>query len=228
MRSKAGTSIFNSILTFAALVLVALGCKSLSMPGAKMNMFETTNAQDGATRIKAKLGTDSVKVSRMEIHEDRMSIVVQDPAKPKNFDEYTYERGAVSGPKPVPAISFGNQELTADKSRLFDLNEVNLGLVPEVCRKAAEKAQIEDGKCETISVDWESASWTRSKAENDKIQADKRAEMQKQRRAGTYDAMKSMRESVGDLAVTWRVWIRGPRATKDFWVDPKGTVWDYH
>ena len=125
------------------------------------------------------------------------------------------------------AITFGNQELSADKSRLFDLNEVNLGLVPEVCRKAAEKAQIEDGKCETISVDWESASWTRSKAEN-KIQADKHAEMQKQVRAGKYDAMKSIRESVGDLAVTWRVWIRGPRATKDFWVDPKGTVWDYH
>jgi len=228
MRSKAGNSIFISISTFAALVLVALGCKSLVIPGAKMNMFEKTNAQDGATKIKAKLGTDNVKVSRMEIHEDRMSIVVQDPAKPKNFDEYTYERGAVSGPKPVPAITFGNQELTADKSRLFDLNEVNLGLVPEVCRKAAEKAQIEDGKCENISVDWQSASWTRSKAENDKIQADKRAEAQKQMRAGKYDAMKSIRESVGDLAVTWRVWIRGPRATKDFWVDPKGTVWDYH
>lgn len=228
MHSKAGNSIFIFILTFAALFLVVLGCKSLSIPGAKMNMFEKTNAQDGAAKIKAKLGTGNVKVSRIEIHEDRMSIVVQDPAKPKNFDEYTYERGAISGPKPVPAMTLGNRELTADKSRLFDLSEVNLGLVPEVCRKAAEKAQIEDGKCETISVDWESASWTRSKEENDQIAANKRSEMQKQMRAGKYDAMKSIRESVGDLAVTWRVWIRGPRATKDFWVDPKGTVWDYH
>jgi len=47
-------------------------------------------------------------------------------------------------------------------------------------------------------------------------------------KAGKYDAMKSIRESGGDLVVTWRVWIRGPRATKDFWVDSKGTVWDYH
>jgi len=219
---------FMSFATMALLILVILGCKLASMPGAKMNMFEGTNAKDGAAKIKSKLAADNVKVSRMEIHEDRMSIVVQDPAKPKNFDEYTYERGTVSGPTPVPAMTVGNQEFTADKSRLFDLNEVNLGLVPEVCRKAAEKAQIEDGKCENISVDWESARWTRSKEENDKIQADNRAEMQKQVRAGKYDMMKTLRDRGNDLVVTWRVWIRGPRATKDFWVDAKGTVWDYH
>src|SRR6185436_10694184 len=92
----------KSIFTIAALILIVLGCKSL--PGAKMNMFEGTNAQDGATKVKAKLGVDNVKVSRMEIHEDRISIVVQDPAKPKNFDEYTYEKGSLSGPKPVPAM----------------------------------------------------------------------------------------------------------------------------
>jgi hypothetical protein len=226
--SKTAKSIFTSILTMAAMILVVLGCKSLSIPGAKMNMFEGTNAQEGATKVKAKLGVDKVKVSRMEIHEDRISIVVQDPAKPKNFDEYTYEKGALSGPKPVPAMTFGNQELTADKSRLFDLSEVNLGLVPDVCRKAVEKSQVEEGKCENISIDWESARWTRSKEENDRLAAAKDDERQKQLKAGKYDAMKSIRESGGDLVVTWRVWIRGPRATKDFWVDSKGTVWDYH
>ena len=41
------------------------------------------------------------------------------------------------------------------------------------------------------------------------------------------DQMKSIREAFSDLAVTWRVWIKGPRATKDFWVDAKGNVWDY-
>src|SRR5436190_13719081 len=143
-RSKTATSIITSMLTVAALILVVLGCKSLSLPGAKMNMFEGTNAQDGAAKVKAKLGVDNVKISRMEIHEDRISIVVQDPNKPKNFDEYTYEKGSLSGPKPVPAMTFGNQELTADKSRLFDLSEVNLGLVPDVCRKAAEKSQVEE------------------------------------------------------------------------------------
>src|SRR5262245_38386400 len=225
-KSTSVRSILISILTMVALILIVLGCKSL--PGSKMNMFEGTNAQDGAAKVKSKMEVDDVKVSRIEIHEDRMSITVQDPKKPKNFDEYTYEKGTLSGPKPVPAMTVGNQEFTADKSRLFSLSEVNLGMVPDVCRKAAEKSQIEDGKCENISVDWESARWTRSKEENDKIQADKRAEMEKQMRTGKMDAMKSIRESIGDLAVTWRVWIKGPRATKDFWVDPKGTVWDYH
>jgi hypothetical protein len=227
-KSKIATSSLTAVFTAAALILIVLGCKSLSMPGAKMNMFEGANAQDGATKVKAKLGVDHVKVSRIEINQDRISIVVQDPTKPKNFDEYTYEKGSLSGPKPVPAMTLGNQELTADKSRLFDLSEVNLGMVPDVCHKAVEKSQVEDGKCETISVDWQSARWTRSKEENDRLAAAKSNEMQRQMKAGKYDAMKSMRESGGDLVVTWRVWIRGPRATKDFWVDSKGTVWDYH
>jgi hypothetical protein len=98
----------TAIGTLCLLGLVTLACKSL--PGAKMNMFEGTNAQDGAAKVKAKLGVDPVKVSRIEIHEDRMSIVVQDPAKPKNFDEYTWEKGTLSGPKPVEAMVFGNQE----------------------------------------------------------------------------------------------------------------------
>jgi hypothetical protein len=218
--------ISTSVFMIGALILVVLGCKSL--PGTKMNMFESTNAADGAAKVKAKLGVENVRVSRIEIHSDRMSIVVQDPNKPKNFDEYTYEKGTLTGPKPVEAMTLGNQEFTADKSRLFDLSEVNLGMVPEVCRKAAEKAQVEDGKCENIGIDWESARWTRSKEENDRLAAAKKEEMQKQIRAGKYDMMKNIRDQAGDLVVTWRVWIRGPRATKDFWVDSKGTVWDYH
>jgi hypothetical protein len=225
---KAKKNIFTAVFVFGVLMLIVLGCKSLSVPGAKMNMFEGTNAQDGAAKIKAKLGVDEVKVSRMEIRQDRLSITVQDPKKPKNFDEYTYESGAVAGPTPVPAMTVGNQEFTADKSRLFNLSEVNLGLVPEVCRKAAERAQIEDGKCEIISVDWEHGSWTRSKEENDKLRAARKEELQKRVRSGTYDIEQNLRESGNDLVVTWRVWIKGPRATKDFWVDSKGTVWDYH
>jgi hypothetical protein len=221
-------NITTALLTLAAIILVGVACKYSSLPGARMNMFEGTNAQDGATKIKTKLGADSVKISRIEIHDDRMSIVVQDPKKPKNFDEYTYERGAVSGPTPVPAVTFGNQELTADKSRLFDLNDVNLGLVPDVCRKAAEKAQIEDGKCENIAVDWESPRWTRSKEENDKAWEQATEQRKKALLSGKGDPMKTLGESLEDLVVTWRVWIRGPRATKDFWVDAKGNVWDYH
>jgi hypothetical protein len=80
-----------SISSLCLLAIVGVACKLSSLPGARMNMFESTNAQDGAAKVKAKLGADSVKVSRIEIHEDRMSIVIQDPAKPKNYDEHLRE-----------------------------------------------------------------------------------------------------------------------------------------
>jgi hypothetical protein len=216
----------RTALTLLGLVgLLGLGCKSL--PGAKMNMFEGTNALDGAAKIKAKLGVNNVKVHRMSIREDKMEIVVQDPNKPKNFDEYIYEKGAVSGPKPVEALVLGNQEFTADKSRLFDLDEANLGAVADVCGKAVERAKVEEGKCEIISINWESARWTRSKEENDKKYAEAKEEKLRKARTGKLDFNEQLRKDFSDLAVTWRVWIKGPRATKDFWVDLKGNVWDY-
>ena len=55
----------------------------------------------------------------------------------------------------------------------------------------------------------------REKKENDRLAAAKKRRSTKQIRSGKYDAMKSIRESGGDLVVTWRVWIKGPRATKD-------------
>lgn len=210
------------------LILVGAACKLSSLTGGKMNMFEGTNAKDGAAKIKAKVGSDPLKVSRMEIHEDKLEIVVQDPNKPKNFDKYTYEKGAVKGPEPVEALVLGNQEFTADKSRLFDLSEVDLGALPSTCQKAAERAQIEQGKCETVSVDWEHASNTRTKAENEKRQADERADLQRQMKSGKMeDPMARTRRQFGDLAVTWRIWIKGPRATKYFWADPKGNLSDH-
>jgi len=164
---KTAEKLRTSFIALGLLGLVVLGCKSL--PGAKMNMFEATNAQDGATKLKTKLGTDSVKVSRISIHEDQESIVIQDPAKPKNFDEYTYSNGLVTGPKPVEALVIGNQEFTADKSRLFNLDDINLGAVPEVCRNAMQRAQIENGKPENISIDWQSIALTQTKEEKEKL-----------------------------------------------------------
>ena len=229
LESNSVAKLSTPIAALCLLAVAGLACKTLSsLPGAKMNMFEGTNAQDGAAKIKAKVGGDPVKVSHMEVHEDRLEIVAQDPNKPKNFDKYTYEKGIVKGPEPVEALVLGNQEFTADKSRLFDLSEVNLGAVPATCQKAAERAQIESGKCETITVDWESASNTRTKAENEKRKADEAAELQRQMKTGKMeDPMARLRRQMGDLAVTWRIWIRGPRATKYFWADPKGNLSDH-
>src|SRR6185295_2108497 len=109
----------DMIATLCLLGLVAIGCKlSSSLPGAKMNMFEGTNALDGANKVKQTLGVDDLKIKSISIHEDRLEITIQDPAKPKNFDEYTYAKGVLSGPKPVEALVLGDQEFTADKSKL--------------------------------------------------------------------------------------------------------------
>ena len=209
-------------------LIVVMACKLSSLPGQKMNMFEGTNARDGAAKIKAKLAVDAVKVSHIEIREDQLEVVVQDPRKPKNFDKYTYAAGIVTGPEPVQTMVIGNQELSADKMPLFNLDETNLGAVAEVCRKVTERAHVDGGKPDLISIDWEAASATRSKEENDKRWDDENEEFLRQVRQGKADPMARERKRASDLAVTWRVYIRGARMTKDFWVDLKGNVWDYH
>ena len=149
----------------------------------------------------------------------------QDPAKPKNFDEYTYANGVLTGPKPVEALVLGEQEFTADKSRLFSLSDTDLGLVPEVVRKASERAQVEDGKPELISIDWGHASLTQTKAEKEQRRADEAKEFERQARAGKMeDQFNKLQRRLSDLVVTWRVWIKGPRATKDYWFDAKGKL----
>ncbi len=206
------------------LAMVALSCK-LSSPDSTMNMFAGTNARDGAAKIKQKLGVDDLKVKHIEIHEDRMQITVQDPAKPKNFDEYTYSKGVVSGPRPVEALVVGNQEFTADKTHLFSLSEIELGLVPELCRKAAEHAQVENGKPDLISIDWANVSLTQSRAQKEKQRVEESKEFERQARTGKMDdPFKNVQRRLSDLVVTWRVFIRGPRATKDFWFDARGTL----
>ena len=81
--------------------------------------------------------------------------------------------------------------------------------MPEVCRKVVERAKVEEGKCENISIDWESARWTRTKEENDKKQAEAREEFTRKAREGKLDGMDQVRKSLGDLVVTRRVWIKG-------------------
>jgi hypothetical protein len=219
----------TSRVFLAALCLfgaTAMGCNLSSRAGAKPNMFVGAIAQDAADKIKVKLGGGDVKVKHIEIAADRMSVVLQDPTKPQNLDEYVYERGTLREPKPLKALTVGIQEFSADKSPLFDLSSVNLSLVPEVCRKAEDRAQIEDGKCELISVDWENARWTRPKEENDRIKVERDAERKKRLLSRKSDPWADFYDSE-DLAVTWRVWIKGPHATKDYWVNAKGNVFDY-
>jgi hypothetical protein len=195
-------SAIKSTNSVAALCLIAgalLACQFPSLKDKRINLFEQTNAQQAAAKIKEKIGLDPVKISRIEIRQDQMEMVVQDPNKPKNFDKYTYSNGAVSGPEPVESMVFGNTELTADKMPLFSLADINLAATSKVCQNAVERAQIEDGQPDLITIDWEYAGQTQSKA---------------QRETG-YDR---------DLVVTWRIWVKSPRMTKSFYADAQGNL----
>jgi hypothetical protein len=222
LRSSSREKLGSWVVVLGLLGLVAIGCKLSSLPGAKMNMFQGTNALDGANKVKQKLGVDDLKIKYISIHEDRIEITIQDPAKPKNFDEYTYSNGVLTGPKPVEAMVLGDQEFTADKSKLFSLSEIDLGQVAEVCRKASERAQVEDGKPELISIDWGNASLIQSKAEKEQAWAEERKEFERQARSGTIEDR--LRRRLNNLVIVWRVWIKGPRATKDYWFDAKGKL----
>ncbi len=211
---------------FCLLGLLVLGCKLAGLPGAKVNMFEGTNAADGAAKIAKKLGVADPRVKDIEIHEDRIEITVQDPAKPKNFDAYTYEKGVVTGPKPIESLVLGNQELTADKMKLFNLSEVNLAAIPATCKQAAERAQVEDGKPELITIDWQVTAMRWTKAEKEKKRQEEREEFLRQSRSGKMgDPIASLTRQ-RELAVTWRIYIKGPHMTKDLWADEKGNLFE--
>src|SRR5215471_17892642 len=115
---------------FLLLLSVALGCKQLANAGA-VNLFQSDNAAKAAAAIKTKVGVDKVKVIRAEVRQDSMKVTVQAPDNPKNLDEYTYEKGLATGPKPVQVVSIGNLDMTADKYHVTDLADINFAAIPD-------------------------------------------------------------------------------------------------
>ena len=196
------TSAIKTAISSAAFCLI-LGamqaCQYSAVNDKRLNLFEQTNARQAAAKIKEKIGVDSVKISRIEIRQDRLEMIVQDPNKPANFDKYTYSNGAVSGPEPVESLVIGDNEFTADKAKLFSLDDINLATTSKVCQKAVERAQIENGQVDLITIDWEYAGDLQSKAE---------------RKRG-FDR---------DLVVAWRIWVKSPRMTKSFYADAQGNL----
>ena len=64
-RSTYAQPLYSSIAGLCLLILVGAACKLSSLPGGKMNMFEGTNAKDGAAKIKAKVGSDPLKEDQL-------------------------------------------------------------------------------------------------------------------------------------------------------------------
>ena len=225
-------------------VLVAvLGCKRSGMLG-EVDLYQGDNAAQAAAAIKEKIGASKIGVIRAEVRKDSMKITIQAPNNPKNMDEYTYERGRASGPKPVQAMSLGNLEMTADKYHLTDFSEINFAAIPETVKKAIARSGLENGRVDVISMDQEHAEMTHpdlkaeKKRKADELEQqtqdktkecfrttsskcfEELRELQKQRT----DAMSGRAERQWDLA--WRLFVEGPRGRKDFYADKQGNLID--
>src|SRR5436305_14652578 len=146
--------------TAMLVVLIAvLGCSRFSTLG-NVDLYQGDNAAKAAAAIKEKIGASKIGVIMAEVRKDSMKITIQAPDNPKNMDEYTFEKGRASGPKPVQAMSFGKLEMTADKYHLTDFSEINFAAIPETARKAIAKSGLENGRVDLISMEQEYAETT--------------------------------------------------------------------
>jgi SpoVK/Ycf46/Vps4 family AAA+-type ATPase len=105
-------------------------------------MFEGTEIQDGVAEFKKKLD-GPIKVLRLEIRTEEMTLEAQDPKNAEHIDAYKYSKGSVSGPTPVNLTRLIVKPL---EDNLFKLDDVNLDAIPGLMKASVEQASVEEGK----------------------------------------------------------------------------------
>ncbi len=179
------------MLAIMPLFIVALGCSNI-IPG-NVDLFESDNAAKAAA-IKQKAGTDRVNVIRVEVKPHVMKVTIQSPTNPKDQDEYTYERGSVSGPEPVKIHSvFAN-----NIPHSTEIGEINFAAIPAAIKRAIELAQAEGARVTLISMDQQP---------NPKIIPVTEEEL----KATKWD-------------LEWQIYVEGTRIQKYFWADKQGKL----
>ena len=231
-----------TMCTAMLVVLIAiLGCSRFSTLG-NVDLYEGDNAAKAAAAIKDKIGASKIGVITAEVRKDSMKITIQAPDNPKNMDEYTFEKGRASGPKPVQAMSFGKLEMTADKYHLTDFSEINFAAIPETVRKAIARSGLENGRVDVISMDQEYAETThpdlkaekKRKTEELKQQIlDKTKECFKTTSTNCMNELRDLQKQQSDMMMgrgdrqwdlAWRIFVEGPRGRKDFYADKQGNL----
>ena len=233
-----------TMCTAMLVVLIAvLGCSRFSTLG-NVDLYQGDNAAKAAAAIKEKIGASKIGVIMAEVRKDSMKITIQAPDNPKNMDEYTFEKGRASGPKPVQAMSFGKLEMTADKYHLTDFSEINFAAIPETVRKAIARSGLENGRVDVISMDQEYAETThpdlkaekKRKTEELKQQIlDKTKECFKTTSTNCMNELRDLQKQQSDMMMgrgerqwdlAWRIFVEGPRGRKDFYADKQGNLID--
>jgi hypothetical protein len=185
----------GSVAAVAVLLSVGLGCSRFVIPGSS-NLFEGDGAATAASAIKAHAGTEKVNVVRVEVRPDKMTVTVQSPKNPKEQDEYTYERGSASGPKPVMIHNVFADYIPSTT----EIGEINFAAIPATIKRALEVAEAEGGKVTLISMD-------------------------NQRASTASPELKGQKEGEA-WALTWRLFVEGTRIRKYFWADKQGKLYE--
>jgi hypothetical protein len=233
-----------TMCTAMFVVLIAvLGCGRFSTLG-NVDLYEGDNAAKAAAAIKDKIGAGKIGVIMAEVRKDSMKITIQAPDNPKNMDEYTFEKGRASGPKPVQAMSFGNLEMTADKYHLTDFSEINFAAIPETVKKAIARSGLENGRVDVISMEQEYAETTHPdlKAEKKRKSEDLKQQVQEKSKecfrttsSKCFDELRALQKQQQDMMMgrgerqwdlAWRLFVEGPRGRKDFYADKQGNLID--
>ncbi len=182
----------KTVFAILPLLMVAIGCSNL-IPGHG-SLFEGDNAVKAAAAIKAKAHTDQVMVVRVEVRPDKMVIVTQSPANPKEQDEYTYEGGAASGPIPVQI-----HKVFADMiPHTTEIDEINFAGLPATIKRAIELAESPGGEVDLVSMDSQYA-YTATPSLKDSPEGNK-------------------------WALTWRLFVKSSRRQNYFWADKQGNL----
>jgi hypothetical protein len=234
----------NLATTCIAMLVVLtalLGCKQLTNL-ANVDMYQGDGAAKAAAAIKDKIGADKIGVIRAEVRKDSMKITIQAPDNPKNMDEYTFEKGRASGPKPVQAMSLGNLEMTGDKYHVTDFKDINFGAIPETVRQAIDRSGLENGRVDVITMDQQYAEMThpdlkaekkRKKDELSQQIQDKSKECFKTTSSKCFEELTAlqkqqmnsmMSKEVRTWDLAWRLFVEGPRGRKDFYADKQGNL----
>ena len=224
-------------------LFTVLGCSRFGTL-SNVDLYQGDGAAKAAAAIKDKIGASKIGVIMAEVRKDSMKITIQTPDNPKNMDEYTFEKGRASGPKPVQAMSFGSLEMTADKYHLTDFSEINFAAIPETVRKAIARSGLENGRVDVISMDQEYAETThpdlkaekKRKTEDLKQQIlDKTKECFKTTSTNCMNELRDLQKQQTDMMMgrgerqwdlAWRIFVEGPRGRKDFYADKQGNLID--
>ncbi len=237
-------SVNSFLIALLPLIFVGISCSKFIFPG-EFNLFEGDNAKRAVAKIKAKIGAEKVNVIRAEVRKHEIKIEIQAPGNPKNIDEYKFENGSVSGPKPVEVLTIGNVELTADKQHTTDLDEIDFAAIPETIKQAIALANTEGAEVKLISMDQKDAEMTNPQLkERNKNESEELEKQIKEKGNECFTSQKfpekcfsellELQKRQRDLSFTfgnakeldlaWRIFVQGTRAQKDFWSDKKGKI----